>query len=267
MDLEAAFGTGRPLIGVLHVPALPGSPANTSSFDEIRRWVFRDADALARGGIDAMIVENFGDTPFYPKRVPPHTIAFLSVLAREVKQQFRVPVGVNVLRNDGIGAIAVAAACGAEFLRVNVYTGARVTDQGIIEGEAHRIQRYRRLLASPVLVFADVAVKHSAALAPRPLTEEVREAVERGRADAVIVTGAGTGQRTAIDELRDAKEAAGEAPVFAGSGVDLQDAARVLAHADGMIVGTALKRDGVVRNAVDPGRVEKLVRLVKSIRG
>lgn len=249
---------------MLHVPALPGSPRNRLSLPEVREWVLRDADALACAGFDGFILENFGDAPFYASRVPPHTIASLAVLGREVKAHFGLPLGINVLRNDGVGALAVAGAVGAEFIRVNVYTGARVTDQGILQGQAHRIQRCRKLLGAAVRVFADVDVKHSAPLAVRRLNDEVEEAIHRGLADAIIVSGAATGRETSLEDLRIAKAAAGDTPVFAGSGVTAANAAAVLAVCDGVICGTALKQGGAVHNAVDGARAREFVAAARS---
>ncbi len=242
---------------MLHAPALPGSPGNTLTLDEIRSWVLRDGDALA--GVDAMILENFGDAPFYPRRAPRHTAAFMSVLAREVKAHIRRPLGINVLRNDGLSALAVAAAANADFIRVNVYTGARLADQGILQGEAHRIQRYRKLLGAGVRVWADVAVKHSAPLAARDLSEEVEDTIQRGRADAIIVSGPATGKSARMEDLEAARRACGGTPLYAGSGVTAANVRDVLSICDGAIVGTCLKRDGVVTNPVDPARVREFI--------
>jgi membrane complex biogenesis BtpA family protein len=251
------------IIGMLHVPALPGSPRSELSFNAILDWVFKDGDALAGGGVDALILENFGDVPFYPHRVPPHTVAFMTAIAREVKRAFNLPLGINVLRNDAETAIAIASAVSAEFIRVNIHIGARVTDQGIIEGAAHQTLRYRKLLSSDVQIFADVNVKHSAPITARPLEEEVEEVVSRGCADAVIVTGSATGKQTALEELKTAKRAAGPVPVFAGSGVDAQNVAEVLKIADGAIVGTSFKRDGVTTNPVERDRVRLFMEAVR----
>jgi membrane complex biogenesis BtpA family protein len=248
-----------PVIGMLHVPALPGSPNNELSLNDIIDWVLNDAGVLARGGIHALMIENFGDTPFYPGRVPAHTVAYMTALAREVKRGFGMPMGINILRNDVESAIAVASAVGAEFVRVNVHTGARLTDQGLIEGTAHQTLRYRKLLGSDVLIFADVDVKHSAPVAVRPLSVEVEELIARGCADGVIVTGAGTGKQTELGEIRVAKQVAGSMPVYAGSGVNAANIAAVLQIADGAIVGTSLKRDGITTNPVDPDRVRALM--------
>jgi membrane complex biogenesis BtpA family protein len=254
------------VIGMLHVPALPGAPGHALRLQEIRDWVLRDADALSVGGVDGFIIENFGDAPFYPDSVPPHTVSFMAVLGLDVKTRFDLPLGVNVLRNDGMSAVAVAAAVGAEFIRVNVYTGARLTDQGIVQGKAHELLRYRKLLGAEVALAADIAVKHSAPIGPRSLRDEVEDTILRGRADAVIVSGAATGKETSIEELRLAKEAAGDALVLCGSGANRTNLPEILAIADALIVGTAFKRDGVTTNPVDVARVKEFMRAAGDAR-
>jgi membrane complex biogenesis BtpA family protein len=254
------------IIGVLHVPALPGSPRNELDFRAVIDWVLRDADALAGGGVEVLLLENFGDAPFYPARVPAHTVAFMTAIGREVRRAFNLPLGINVLRNDAESALAVASAASAEFIRVNIHTGARVTDQGLIQGTAHETLRYRKLLGCDVKIYADTDVKHSAPLAARPLADDVEEVISRGCADAVIVTGSGTGKETALEDLRIAKQAAGPTPVFAGSGVHARNVAAVLEIADGAIVGTAFKRDGITTNPVDRERVTALTKLISQSR-
>jgi uncharacterized protein len=263
---DALKTNSKPVIGMLHIPALPGSPRNTFGFDAIVDWVLNDASALAGGGVDALILKNFGDVPFYPHRVPAHTLAFMTVIAREVKVQHRLPLGINVLRNDAESALAIATAVGAEFIRVNVYTGARLTDQGLIQGVAHRLLRYRKSIGSDVKILADVDVKHSVPLAPKELTDEVEETVLRGCADGIIVTGTATGKRTAIENLKRAVIVAKGTPVLAGSGVEATNVAAVLTVADGLIVGTAFKRDGMTTNPVDSERVHEFMRTVRNHR-
>lgn len=265
--LWSAFAAHRkPIIGMLHVPALPGSPRNQLPFAAIQDWVLTDAAALAEGGIDALMIENFGDVPFYPTNVPPHTIAYLTVLAHQLRTRHTLPLGINVLRNDGESAIAIATAVQAEYVRINVFTGARVTDQGLIQGAAHQLTRYRRALGSSVKILADVDVKHSAALAPRDLTEEVEETIGRGCADAIIVTGAATGKQTPLAQLRQAKAAAPGTPVLAGSGVDAANIAEVLTIADGVILGTAAKHGRISTNPVHPAAVAAIAKAVTAFR-
>lgn len=264
---QRLFGTPKPVVGMLHLPPLPGSPGGSSTFEEVGGWLLRDVEALERGGVDGLLLENYGDAPFHPARVPSHTVAQMSVLAVAVRQATDLPFGISVLRNDGRAALSVASAAGGGYIRVNVWTGARVTDQGILEGEAHRVLRRRKLLGSDVAVFADVDVKHSAALGERSLGDQVEEALRRGGADAVIVSGDATGRPTKVGQVEEAKTAAGEAPVLVGSGVTAENVDALLSVADGVIVGTAFKEGGEVSNPVDRGRVRSIVSLVTQVRG
>jgi hypothetical protein len=253
-------GNSKIVIGMLHLPALPGSPRFGGSVDAIRQGLLRDAEVLADGGVHGLMMENFGDVPFYPDRVPGHVIAQMTALACAVRAKIDLPLGINVLRNDGLAALAVANACGASFIRVNVLCGARVADQGLIQGIAHDLLRNRAILgADHIRIFADVDVKHSAALAARPLRDEVDDLIERALADAIIVSGAGTGKATDPDKVRAVKQAAPQTPVFIGSGITAQTIGDFLECADGFIVGTALKKDGVATHPVELGRVKELL--------
>lgn len=249
----------RPLIGMLHVPALAGAPRASLPLGKVLEQVLRDAEALAAGGAAGLMLENFGDAPFFPRQVPAATIAQLTRLATEVRQASKLPLGVNVLRNDGCAALAIAHAAEAAFVRVNILCGARVTDQGLIEGIAHDLLRLRRQLAADsIAILADVEVKHSAALAPRPLEEEVADLVQRGGADALIVTGAATGSPPNAARLKEAQAAAPRVPVLVGSGITPHNVQQY-ASADGFIVGSGLKANGQVDQPVDPLRVRAMV--------
>jgi membrane complex biogenesis BtpA family protein len=221
----------------------------------------RDAQLLAEGGVNGLMIENFGDTPFFPGRVPAHVVAHLTAIAGQVRRSVpNLPLGINVLRNDGVSALAVAHAVGAEYIRVNVLCGARVADQGVLQGIAHDLLRLRaELKADAIKIFADVDVKHSAPLAERPIADEVDDTLHRGLADALIVSGAGTGKPTDPEKVKLVKSAAKGAPVFLGSGVTPQSLPALLPHADGFIVGTYFKEDGIASNAVDVERVRDLM--------
>ena len=250
-----------PIIGMLHAPALPGAPRASAPLAHAIDHVLRDAAALVDAGVDGLMLENFGDTPFFPRRVPHAVVAQLTCIALEIRRRHEIPLGINVLRNDASAALAIAHAVGAAFIRVNVLCGARVTDQGVIQGLAHRLLRERaHLSAEQIRILADVDVKHSAALgAPRSIEDEVADTLERAGADAVIVSGAGTGQPTDLDQLRRATAAAGVAPVLVGSGVTARTIAPLRSVADGAIVGTSLKVEGVPTNPVDPTRARELI--------
>lgn len=268
--LPAWSNVAKPVIGMLHLMPLPGAPLFGGDIGKVRDLLLRDADALAEGGVDGLMIENFGDVPFYPGRVPAHVVAHVTAMALEVRKRVgeKLPLGINVLRNDGLSALAVAHAVGAQYIRVNVLSGARVTDQGVIQGIAHDLLRERAALGATntIKIFADVDVKHSAPLAARPLVDEVDDTLERGLADALIVSGAGTGKATDPAHVAAVKKAAsahGSAPVFIGSGVLVKTVGDYFAHCDGFIVGTALKRDGVAANEVDVARVRELMNRVK----
>jgi len=274
METSSTLGASKPVVGMVHLPPLPGSPrydpeGGRERLHEVAR---RDAERLAAGGVDAVMVENFGDAPFYPEDVPKHVVAELATLARTAREAADLPVGVNVLRNDGAAAVAAAAAAGANFVRVNVHVGARVADQGILEGRAHETTRLReRIDAAEVRILADVDVKHSAPLADESYeAESLAESTERGLADAVVVSGARTGRATARDEVERAVERRDdigtEAPVFVGSGVTAGSVDEFLSIADGVIVGTALKEGGETTNPVSVGRVEELVAAADRVR-
>lgn len=254
----------KPVIGMLHLPALPGSPQYDAQRQAIRDHVARDAAALADGGVHGLMVENFGDVPFFPGRVPTATVAHMTALAAEIRRLFpQLPLGINVLRNDGLSALAIADAVGAQFIRVNVLCSARVADQGIIQAIAHDLLRERVNLRADVRIFADVDVKHSAPLAEQSLATQVEETLHRGLADALIVSGTGTGKPTDAGDLAEARAAAGSAPIFVGSGVTPTTIKEYLPYADGFIVGTAFKQDG---NAANPVEVRRVRDLVQSIR-
>ncbi|MEA2735394.1 MAG: uncharacterized protein QOE14_1845 [Humisphaera sp.] len=254
----------KPVIGMLHLSALPGSPLYGGSLSAVREAMLRDAELLAEGGVNGLMIENFGDTPFFPGRVPAHVVAHLTAIAAEVRRSVpTLPLGINVLRNDGLSALAIAHAVGADYIRVNVLCGARVADQGLLQGIAHDLLRLRaELKAEAIKIFADVDVKHSAPLAERPIADEVDDTLHRGMAEALIVSGAGTGKPTDPDKVKVVKSAAKGAPVFLGSGVTPQTLPALLPYADGFIVGTYFKKDGVASNTVDPARVRELMRLL-----
>lgn len=252
------------LIGMLHLPALPGAPLARRSLSEIAQLMLADARALKAGGVDGLMIENFGDVPFFKSSVPPIVVACITAIAQRVRDAADLPLGINVLRNDGCSALSIAHAVGASYIRVNVLSGARVTDQGTIEGISADLLRLRATLgAHDVKILADVDVKHSAPLAPRAIEDELDDTIHRGLADAVIVSGAGTGKKTDLEKLATVKSRAGSTPVVVGSGVDAATAPDLARIADGLIVGTSIKCDGKVNNPVDVARVEELVRAAR----
>ena len=250
------------LIGMVHLAALPGSPGFEGDRAGVRAAALRDAQAIADGGFDAIVVENFTDVPFMKGPVGSSVIAEMTVIVAEIRSAVaaRIAVGVNVLRNDAVGALAIAAATGAGFVRVNVHVGSMETDQGRIEGDAARTLRERRGLPTDVRIFADVAVKHAQPPPGFDLHRAAVELVHRGLADGVIVTGSATGSAARLDDLRVVRAAVPDAKLIVGSGVTVDSIGELLEVADAAIVGTALKERGDVRRPVDPERVAELVK-------
>jgi membrane complex biogenesis BtpA family protein len=248
----------RGLIGMVHLGPLPGSPQSTD-LSAILERATTDARVLESAGFDALMIENFGDAPFFPDDVPPVTIASLTRAVTEVSAAVALPVGVNVLRNDARAAVAIAAATGAAFIRVNVLSGSMWTDQGLITGRAAEIARLRAALAPEVSVLADVMVKH--ATPPPGLTLELAavDLWERSGADGIIVSGTGTGRPLAMEDLDTLASIVPGAPLYAGSGTTEQTVAAILSKCAGAIVGTATKVDDITTNPVDPNRARRIV--------
>jgi membrane complex biogenesis BtpA family protein len=261
---QSIFGRRRPVIGVIHLPPLPASPRYGGDLKSIGDRVRADARSLEAGGAAGMILENFGDTPFLADRVEPATVAMMTTLALMAREAVGLPLGVNVLRNDAAAALSVALAGGGAFIRVNVHVGVALTDQGLIQGRAAETIRLRERLGAGIAVFADVGVKHAAALAPRPIEEEAEEAVHRGLADAVILTGSMTGRPVELSTLETVRRSIPGVPLIAGSGVTPDRIESILRHADGLIVGTALKQGGRVEAPVDADAVRRLVEVVEA---
>jgi len=240
----------RAVFGMVHLGPLPGAPLFVS-LDAVIESALSDARAIAAAGCDGLAIENFGDRPFTRGRVEAETVAAMTRVIVEITREVRLPFGINVLRNDALSALGIAAATGAAFIRINVHTGAMVTDQGIIEGDAYATLRKRAALAPEVLVFADHLVKHAAPMG-EPSAKDLRL---RGLADAIIVTGSETGAAADPSRLRALREEVADTPLLVGSGLAAENAGQ-FGDADGAIAGTSLKTNG----RVERGRVEKLVR-------
>jgi len=252
------------LIGVVHLRPLPGSPGWRRNLQEIVRLAVNDAQAYQRGGADALFIENFGDVPFTKGPVGPETLAAMAVAGRAVRDSVKLPIGFNVLRNDACAALALCAACGGSFIRVNVHTGAMLTDQGLIEGNAYETVRYRQRICPEAKIFADVHVKHAVPLGDWSLENAANDTVERGLADALVVSGTGTGLATEFEDVERVRRARPSAKILLGSGVTVDNVREFLSLADGFIVGTSLKTDGKVSRPVDSKRVAALARAIKT---
>ncbi len=259
-------------IGVIHLDPLPGSPGADHSHpaDVLQRAGMRailEARALVKAGFDGIIIENFGDVPFLKNQVGAETIASMAVISAAVREAVAVPIGINVLRNDAKAALAIAAVTGADFIRVNVLSGVAATDQGMIEGCAAELMRERqRIHAHSIAILADVHVKHAKMISSDSLKLAIEENAGRGGADAVIITGTTTGRAPEEADLLDACEAARKLkiPLFIGSGITEESLEFLSRFPVGLIVGSALRKNGRAGTPLDTKRLQKFSRTLKS---
>lgn len=253
------------LIGMVHLPALPGSARASLPMARIIDRAVREAKQLADAGFDAVIVENFGDAPFHADRVPAETIAAMSVVVDHVVSAVKIPVGVNVLRNDCLSGLAVASATGAAFIRVNVLSGVYATDQGFIAGRAAEILARRAAVAPKAFIAADVHVKHAQPISQPDIALAAEETAHRAGADVLIVSGVATGSPADMNLVRKVAKAVPSHPVWIGSGVTAATVGEYLSIASGVIVGTALKKGGSTTAELDVKRIREFCRSVARI--
>ena len=263
--IAGLFGQRPILIGMVHLMPLPGSPGWGGSMRAVLERGLADSRALAAAGFDGILIENFNDHPFYPNEAPQETVAALAVCAAASAAAVEIPIGVNLLRNDGPGAMAVAVASGARFIRVNVHTGVMASDQGWLEGRAHETLRLRGRLGQDVRILGDVLVKHAAPLPGASLEQLAEDTFYRGCADALILSGRGTGRPTELSRIERVRAVVPDAPLFVGSGVTFETLKETAQLADGIIVGTSISRDeGRAGSGIDPRRADLFVRAARS---
>jgi membrane complex biogenesis BtpA family protein len=253
--VQALFASeSRLLIGMVHLPPLPGSPRGCADLNAVLAHAGRDAKVLVAAGFPCLLVENFGDAPFAAEQLAPETIAAMAIVVREIRNATGALVGVNCLRNDASSALAIAAVTGAAFVRVNVHVGVAAADQGWLTGAADRTLRQRAQLGAQVRILADVHVKHAVNLSQPDIALAAEETAYRGGADALIVSGATTGRPIDADELHQVRSAVPDRPLLIGSGATVDNLTALIPPADGVIVGSGLKPGGDPAAPIDPAR-------------
>ncbi len=250
------FSNDKPIIGMVHLEPLPDSPGYRS-MDEVEESAVTDAVRLADGGVDGLLVENYGDRPF-KKEISSLTLSALTSVLKEVQNEVDIPMGLNVLRNDWRAALSISNVLDLSYVRINVFIGVTHTPAGTIEGEAPDIQRYKTKNNIGSSIWADIDVKHGRSVYPKDPGEGALEASERGLADALILSGKRTGKPPSVKDLETVADAVDE-PILIGSGLNYQNMEELLQKADGAIVGSHFKKGGKTRNQVKPGRVERLI--------
>ena len=261
--MTSLFAHPKPVVGVIHVGALPGTPRSTRTVAELVASASDEAKLYRECGVDGVIVENMHDVPYMRGEVGPEIVAAMTAIAGEVKSQCRLPVGIQILAGANVEAMAVAHAARLDFIRAEGYAYAHVADEGLIQASAARLLRYRRTIgADRVQVWADVKKKHSAhAITADVSLGDTAETVEFMGADCVIVTGSVTGQAPKVADVQEAKTHCG-LPVFLGSGISERNIEEFYRQADGFIIGSAFKVDGLWSNTIDPARVTKFMNVL-----
>tara|TARA_X000001036_G_scaffold403160_1_gene409503 strand:+ start:2553 stop:3314 length:762 start_codon:yes stop_codon:yes gene_type:complete len=249
--------------GVVHLQSLPGSPSNSLSLDEIINSAQEDVNSLISGGVDGIIIENFGDTPFVKDNISKRTLANFTTVAGTLSIDREIKVGINVLRNDGIAALSIAEATKSNFVRINVLNNTMFTDQGIIEGNSHEVNQFKNSLSNNIEIYADVFVKHAVPPEGSKIENHAAELIERAGADVVIVTGDGTGHEINLDDLEKVRKIVPEGKLAIGSGVNATNISEYENLADILIVGTSFKYDNDVSKKVDTNKVEELIKKIK----
>jgi uncharacterized protein len=264
--MTSLFSRPKPVLGVIHVGALPGTPRSSQTIAELVASAKLEAKIYSEAGVCGVMIENMHDVPYLRGEVGPEIVAAMTVLGSEVKSVCGLPVGIQILAGANIEAMAVAHAANLDFIRAEAFAYAHVADEGFIQSSAAKLLRYRRMIgAMRVQVWTDVKKKHSAhAITADVSLGETSETVEFMGADCVIVTGSATGQPPTITDVQDAKSHCG-LPVFLGSGISADNIAEFNNDADGFIVGSFFKVDGVWSNAIDPSRIERFMKAVDEV--
>lgn len=258
--MTSLFKSSKPVIGVIHVGALPGTPRSSESVAELVRIARDEARVYRECGVDGLIIENMHDVPYLKGAVGPEIVAAMTVIGLEVKSECGLPVGIQILAGANLEAMAVAHAAGLDFIRAEGYAYAHVADEGIIEASAAKLLRYRKMIgAERVQVWTDVKKKHSAhAITADVSLGQTAETVEFMDADCVIVTGSVTGEAPRVADVKEAKSHC-HLPVFLGSGISEANIKEFYNEADGFIIGSAFKVDGLWSNTIDPARVTRFM--------
>lgn len=265
------FGVEKPLFGVIKLDPLPGAPRYSGNMKQILDRALSEARIFEESGVDALIIENYGDYPFFAETQEPETVASMTVVSHEVAKATRLPIGVNVLRNSWKAALAIAATVGGSFIRLNILTDVLVTDQGLISGAAAEAARYKRFLGcQDIKIFSDIYSKHGAPLARRPLAVVAEDMVHRGGADAIIVDGVDSATPPPLEDIEEVKQVVPETPVLIGSGLKMTNA-ELLHHADGAIIGYGWMGHGMRRtpdmtDAVLLERMREFVQALNAVR-
>ena len=259
---------GPVTIGMIHVGALPGTPYGVAELEAIVHDAVTEAKLLADGGFDALMIENMHDRPYLLREVGAEIVAAMTAVGTAVRRVIDLPLGVQILAGANRSALAVAQACGAVFIRAEGFVYAHVADEGLMDrADAAELLRYRRMIgADTIAIWADVKKKHSShAVTADVDLAQTTAAAEFFGAEAAIVTGSATGKPAAPDDVQAAAQAV-RIPIVVGSGITADNLTEYWSHADGFIVGSSIKHEGLWSNPPDPDRIGRFMSAVEALR-
>jgi membrane complex biogenesis BtpA family protein len=257
----------KPVIGMIHVRALPGTPRYSGDVLTVIDHAVAEAKVYQDNGIDILMIENMHDVPYLKRTVGPEIVSLMSIILFEIKRSTGLPVGIQILAGANKDALAAALAAGAEFIRAEGFVFGHVADEGIFESDAGELLRYRKQIgAENVLVFTDIKKKHSSHAVTGDIDiVETAQAAEYFLSDGVIITGATTGKKPSLEEIQNVK-AKVSIPVMAGSGITMENVEAYIQTCDALIIGSYFKDGGKWENPVDPFRVSQFMKKVREIR-
>lgn len=252
---------------MVHVGALPGTPRNIMKMSAIISEALRETLILTEGGVDAVMIENMHDRPYLKRNAGPEIVAAMTAVAYEMRQAFKIPLGIQILAGANKEALAVTLAAGFDFIRAEGFVFGHLADEGWMNSDAGELLRYRKQIgAEHIKIFTDIKKKHSSHFISSDISiAETAKAAEFFLSDGVIVTGAATGKKASVDEVKMTKKSV-EIPVIIGSGIDVENIQEYWDFADAFIVGSSLKKEGNWENEVDRYRVEKLMQKIKQLK-
>ena len=267
MKNKKLFGINKPVVGMIHVDALPGTPKYKGDVENIINSAMKEAMIYKNSGVDAIAIENMHDIPYLKRNVGPEIISLMSIIGREVKKVSQLPCGIQILAGANKDALAAAHSAGMDFIRAEGFVFAHVADEGIMESDAGELLRYRKQIgAENILIFTDIKKKHSShSITSDVDIVETAKAAEFFLSDGVIVTGTSTGKETDIDELKKVRDVV-DIPVLIGSGLTADNIEKYFPAADAFIIGSYFKRGGDWKNEVDADRVKTLLDKINNLR-
>lgn len=257
----------KTIIGMVHVAALPGTPENTKKMSAIVSEALRETLILTEGGVDAVMIENMHDRPYLNRCTGPEIVAAMTAVATEIRQAFKIPLGIQILAGANKAALAVSLAAGFDFIRAEGFVFGHLADEGWMNSDAGELLRYRKQIgAGHIKIFTDIKKKHSSHFVTSDISiAETAKAAEFFLSDGVIVTGVATGEKASVDEVKMVKNTV-KIPVIIGSGIDSENIGDYWDFADAFIVGSSLKKEGNWENEIDRNQVVKLMDEVKQLK-